>query len=178
MLKINDYDFSLLEKQNEFYEYVFSFVDDVKRIIKKYDGKFPSKRIETELKAINKGFWYSADSKTNRSFLTRYWSIKLYCPQEKSGVKIGDYWYRIKDDCFYFVDYEKVEEKIDANAIIEKLDKHIQSIKDSIEEQKQARKNLKKLVDNFNKYGQAFEDAKNALSCLNYVKETKEVYFF
>lgn len=177
MLKISDYDFDLLDKQNAFYELAFSFVDDFKRIIKKYDGKMPSKRIETELRKVSPCFWYSKDSSYN------WWHIKFYCPQEMRFItrlsrqnpdcRITDY---IKDDSFSFVSYEK-DETINAESIIARLEKNIASYLERIEKQKEARKNLEKLVKDFNEAGEAFKKASDNLRVLNYVQDVADVRF-
>ena len=177
MLKINDYDFELLDRQNEFYKFAFSFVDEFKKIIQKYDGKMPSKRIETELKKLSNCFYYSKEPTFN------WWHIKLYCPSEMRCISkpsrqnpeyhISEY---IKDSDFAFVSYEK-DEPINASAIIEKLEKNVAARLETIEKQEKARKNLEKLVAEFNDAGEKFKKASDALRVLNYVVKVENVLF-
>ena len=58
MLNLSDYNFKLLDKQNAFYRFAFGYLDDFKRVIQKYDGKMPSKRIENDLKKVSPNFHY------------------------------------------------------------------------------------------------------------------------
>lgn len=177
MLNLKDYDFSLLDKQNEFYLLAFSYVDEFKKIIKKYDGKMPSKRIETDLQKVSKCFVYRKESQFN------WWHITFYCPQEMRYITtrsrqiestfIGEY---IKDDSFQFVGYEK-DEPINAESIIQRLERNVFGRLESIKKQNEVRQNLEKLIAEFNEAGEKFKKASDNLSALNYVVKTENIRF-
>ena len=175
MLKLSDYDFDLLDRQNEFYKMAIGYLEDFKRVIRKYDGKLPSKRIETELKKISPCFYYT------KKF--EWWFIQFYCPQEMRSITktyenyLGETRWDtayIKFDTFDFVGYEKQTETVDAEDLIKKLELKIQSQLDWIEEQNKARAKLPQLIDEFNRAFEQLEKAKMSLRSLNYVKDTKD----
>ena len=178
MLNLSDYNFKLLDKQNAFYRFAFGYLDDFKRVIQKYDGKMPSKRIENDLKKVSPNFHYYKKYD--------WWFIGFYCPAEMRSISepytnsFGETYNRfenIKNQDFEFVAYEKQDEPVDAKALIEKVEKSIASRLNYIQEQEQAKANIANLVAEFNRTGEAFNKAKKALDCLSYVKDTKEVYW-
>ena len=171
MLNLSDYNFKLLDKQNAFYRFAFGYLDDFKRVIQKYDGKMPSKRIENDLKKVSPNFHYYKNYD--------WWFISFWCPEEMRSISepYTNRFENIKNQDFEFVAYEKQNEPVDAKALIEKVEKSIASRLNYIQEQEQAKANISKLVDEFNRTGEAFNKAKKALDCLRYVKDTTEVYW-
>lgn len=173
MLKLSDYDFDLLDRQNEFYKMAFAYLEDFKRVIRKYNGKLPSKRIATELQKINPNFRYYKEYD--------WWFLVFDCPYEMRSISkpYKDIFGRnslhteyIKTSNFQFVGYEHPEEYVDAEDLIKKVEMKIQSQLDWIEEENKAWANLPQLIADFNDACDKLEKAKMGLRSLNYVKDT------
>ena len=142
-IKKSDFDFKLLEVQNRFYNLAISKVDFVKTILKKYDGKKITKRIETELNKLNdnKNIYYGLKKDFNSWELYIYTNDRCYLGEaDKNGVCRANY---IEDSHFYFfysyqddkhfdyVNYKLMEEKININVNyrIEQMKKQEEVIK-------------------------------------------------
>lgn len=105
MITIKDFDLKKLELQNNFYNLALQQIDFVKSVLKKYDGKKITKRIETELNKNNNNLHFFLNKKYD------WWSISLYCNERcyQTAPDKNGYCGTVYIDCseFYYLDYYK-----------------------------------------------------------------------
>ena len=126
-----------IKAEIKFYEEFIAVADGSKKIFKTFEGKIPTKRIETALKNFNKHLYFRP-----REYFYGEWEMdfyKDYHHQRKIfyGVKIADR-----------VVFEDIENEI--NKTIEYTQKSIDELKAFLKNPESKIKKLYKMADDFN----------------------------
>lgn len=149
-----DFNFKMLELQNKFFNLAISQAESIKTILKKYDGKKITKRIETDLKKnVNE---YLSLTKTYE-----YWSLTLYCKDRAfeeepncNGYCCTGY---IKESQFYyFMSYRN--EILNYKEIAEQIDRAIEYRAEQLKKQQLTISKLDKLIEQRNKILKEYEE--------------------
>lgn len=164
-ISINDFDFKLLELQNNFYKNVFSKIDFIKKVLKHYDNKVINKRIETKLNNENddKNFYYCLNKKYDNWELVIYTQNRSYQTKpDKNGVCGSVY---IDDDRFYIIDFYKKDILI-YDEIVKIIDDKINYRLEQLKKQNETLKNLETLLKNRNRIINELEENTKKLKTL------------
>lgn len=149
-----DFNFKMLELQNKFFNLAISQAESIKTILKKYDGKKITKRIETDLKKnVNE---YLSLTKNYE-----YWSLTLYCKdrafQEEPNCNGYCYTGYIKESQFYyFMSYRN--EILNYKEIAEQIDRAIEYRAEQLKKQQLTISKLDKLIEQRNKILKEYEE--------------------
>lgn len=150
--KINSFDEIAFNRKISVAKDFLKIADDVKKVFQKYDGKKPTKRIESELQKIDSRLIFRHDQ--NSCFWNR-WELTLY--EYKNEVSP-----------FTFLEMDVV----DSVVLCESIDKCCGWMKDRIEkmtkDKKELKKKLKRLAVAADELNAAKEDFHSyTLNCLN-----------
>jgi len=142
MITKNDFKLKKLELQNEFYKLVLSQFDFVKGILKKYDGKKITKRIESELNKNAIGMHYSLEKKLS------WWQLSTFC-NNRYFQENGQTFY-IDNSAFSIINYHR-EDILNYENIKNEMNKTIEYYQAKFEKQKEVLSKLDELIESRNK---------------------------
>jgi hypothetical protein len=143
MIKKNDFKLKKLELQNEFYKLALSQFDFIKSVLKKYDGKKITKRIESELNKNIAGINYNLEKKIE------WWQLSIFC-NNRSFQENGNTIY-IDNSAFFIINYHR-EDILNYKKIETEMNKTFEYYQTKFEKQKEVLLKLDKLIENQNKF--------------------------
>lgn len=149
-----DFNFKMLELQNKFFNLAISQAESIKTILKKYDGKKITKRIETDLKK-------NVDKNLSLTKSYEYWSLTLYC-QDRSFENEPNSWgycstgYIKESYFYYFMSYKN--EILNYKEIAEQIDRAIEYRAEKLKKQQLIISKLDKLIEQRNKLTKELEE--------------------
>ncbi|MBR2240813.1 MAG: hypothetical protein IJ890_05490 [Clostridia bacterium] len=145
---INDFDFKILQLQNNFYKFAIEQTDFILSIFKKWDNKKITKRILNELNNNDKNitFYMHKNSIGN-------WRLYFYCDKDsycygadKNGI---DKTRRIKYNEFNYI-YSYDKDTVNYEELEKIILEHTSYYKELIEKQKEILPDIEKRIANIN----------------------------
>lgn len=158
MITKNDFKLKKLELQNEFYKLVLSQFDFVKNVLKKYDGKKITKRIESELNKNAIGIHYNLEKKLS------WWQLSTFC-DNRSFQENGQTFY-IDNSAFSIINYHR-DDNLNYEKIRNEMDKTFEYYQTKFEKQKEVLSKLDELIESRNKLFEAVNENTSELQNLS-----------
>lgn len=156
-MRKNDFSKMQMDKQYEFYEKAFSYIPKVKEILKRFEGKKITKRIQTAFDKEN-----IPVRLTYESWLG--WKLSLWA----SGFdyREGDRWYNIKNREYLYFAYYKNEKLENCESIFAKMDEKKANLEKARAEEIEVFNNLDSILEEHNKLVESLNLSYNKLGKL------------
>lgn len=156
-MKKNDFSKIQMDKQYEFYEQAFSYIPKVKEILKKFEGKKITKRIQTA---------FEKENIPVRLTYEAWFGWKLLLWASGFDFKEDDRWYDIKNREYLYFAYYKNEKLENCESIFAKMDEKKANLEKARAEEIEVFNNLDSILEEHNKLIEALNSSYKKLDKL------------